>query len=480
MHPADREFKRIRPTGSSSAQIDLCIFFLLLCLFSCRHRDEIQSQPDERESRDESEFTVAATGDSILIRPIQSSQQDRSFEQVVGLIRSASVSMTNLELTLLDPSRPPVPPGAEAGGMWLYAEPRVADDLKWMGFDLISRANNHSTDFGIEGMLQTDTILDQKGLAHAGTGRDLASARSAAFVQNQGRRITLLSTATSHTLMSRGGEPRKDMIGRPGLSFLRLHQIMYLSQPEFDALRNIANLVAARPVGISPSETSMMFAGISIKRADRSRSVWEADSRDAYGLLSEIKKARETSDVIIVAVHSHEPTNESPVPADVLPRLAREMIENGADVVAVTGPHQLRGIEIYKSRPIFYSLGNFFFQYRFVKAQPSDLYDAYRLDNSRAEIDDLFTAFKGTALEFAGEKWWLSCVAIIRFSGRKLIGIELHPIDLGVTLPVMKRGLPRIPNATAADKVISRLALLSEPFGTKILNRNSKGFIVLP
>ena len=38
------------------------------------------------------------------------------------------------------------------------------------------------------------------------------------------------------------------------------------------------------------------------------------------------------------------------------------MIDAGADVVVGHGPHVLRGIEIYKGKPIFYSLANFMFQ----------------------------------------------------------------------------------------------------------------------
>ena len=41
---------------------------------------------------------------------------------------------------------------------------------------------------------------------------------------------------------------------------------------------------------------------------------------------------------------------------------ARKMIDAGADVAVGHGPHVLRGIEIYKEKPIFYSLANFMFQ----------------------------------------------------------------------------------------------------------------------
>lgn len=38
------------------------------------------------------------------------------------------------------------------------------------------------------------------------------------------------------------------------------------------------------------------------------------------------------------------------------------MIDAAADVVVGHGPHVLRGIEVYKGRPIFYSLANFIFE----------------------------------------------------------------------------------------------------------------------
>ncbi len=42
-----------------------------------------------------------------------------------------------------------------------------------------------------------------------------------------------------------------------------------------------------------------------------------------------------------------------------LRKWARAVIDAGADAVVGHGPHVLRGVEFYKGRPIFYSLGNF-------------------------------------------------------------------------------------------------------------------------
>ncbi len=50
------------------------------------------------------------------------------------------------------------------------APPVVAEELKWMGMDLLARANNHTTDYGVEGMVVTNQLLDSLGLNHAGSG----------------------------------------------------------------------------------------------------------------------------------------------------------------------------------------------------------------------------------------------------------------------------------------------------------------------
>ena len=47
-------------------------------------------------------------------------------------------------------------------------------------------------------------------------------------------------------------------------------------------------------------------------------------------------------------------------PPDFLIELAHKSIDSGADAFVGHGPHLLRGIEIYKGKPIFYDLGEFF------------------------------------------------------------------------------------------------------------------------
>jgi hypothetical protein len=53
---------------------------------------------------------------------------------------------------------------------------------------------------------------------------------------------------------------------------------------------------------------------------------------------------------------------------DFLVELAHQAIDNGADAFVGHGPHVLRGVEIYKGKPIFYGLGEFFYQWQHMDA----------------------------------------------------------------------------------------------------------------
>ena len=53
----------------------------------------------------------------------------------------------------------------------MWGEAAQAADMKALGVDMVSVANNHSTDWGPEGLLETSRLLDEAGIAHAGGGR---------------------------------------------------------------------------------------------------------------------------------------------------------------------------------------------------------------------------------------------------------------------------------------------------------------------
>src|SRR5438270_240575 len=81
----------------------------------------------------------------------------------------------------------------------------VAEELKWAGFDLLSVANNHAGDFGVEGMRRTARALRDAGLTFAGTGENLAFARSPAYLDSHKGRVALIACTSTFPPASAAG-----------------------------------------------------------------------------------------------------------------------------------------------------------------------------------------------------------------------------------------------------------------------------------
>lgn len=76
-------------------------------------------------------------------------------------------------------------------------------------------------------------------------------------------------------------------------------------------------------------------------------------------LLSEIKKVSKTNDFTVVYIHWNQEFKD--YPEAYARSLAKQMIDSGADMIVGAHSHCLMGIEYYKHKPIYYSLGNFVF-----------------------------------------------------------------------------------------------------------------------
>lgn len=78
-----------------------------------------------------------------------------------------------------------------------------------------------------------------------------------------------------------------------------------------------------------------------------------------------IKEAKKTVDILIVMSHAGVEFFDFPLPE--WRDRYKEFIDCGADAIIGGHPHVPQGWEIYKEKPIFYSLGNFYFEYKIDK-----------------------------------------------------------------------------------------------------------------
>jgi poly-gamma-glutamate capsule biosynthesis protein CapA/YwtB (metallophosphatase superfamily) len=60
--------------------------------------------------------------------------------------------------------------------------PALLEDLKWMGVNMVSTANNHVTDFGQDGLLASLGHVEAAGLVHSGSGAHLTAAQKPGYL----------------------------------------------------------------------------------------------------------------------------------------------------------------------------------------------------------------------------------------------------------------------------------------------------------
>jgi poly-gamma-glutamate capsule biosynthesis protein CapA/YwtB (metallophosphatase superfamily) len=419
-------------------------------------------------------FSVAGVGDALVTQRF-SMIDDARFLDTIKLIRQSDVAFANLEMLFHEFQGSPA---SESSGTWMGADPAIAEDLKWAGFDLLGRANNHAGDYGEYGMRRTTEVLDGVGLVHAGIGRNLGEARRPAYLDTPKGRVALVSCTSTFVAPSRAAHPRPDVPGRPGASTIRNQRIYRIEQASVADLARVATALGM-PEPRPSREGTFNFLGSRFKVSETNGVDWTADERDTKEILDAVREARRMADFVIVNIHSHEPSNSSLEPAQFLPLFARAAVDAGADAFFGSGPHRLRGVEIYKGRPIFYSLGDFFFQNDAVKRLPSDFFEQFDLPWS-ATVADAFDARDNSPRAFSTTQAnFESAVALSQYDGGKLTGVTLYPLTLGYEEPRSHRGRPRIASAADGQRLIKEIADMSAKFGTKIDYRNGVGVVDL-
>lgn len=174
-----------------------------------------------------------------------------------------------------------------------------ADALGWAGFDVISLANNRLLDAETTGLLDTMDALDRAGVGWVGGGRDLEEARRPYIIERNGVRMAFLAYTY-------------------GVSWVGVDGF-------------------ARPGG----------AGVM--------------AMDPLLMREDIRRVRDEADVVILSFHWGVGARESKDIPEAARAFAREMIDEGADIILGHHAHVPKGVEVHNGGVIFYSLSNFSF-----------------------------------------------------------------------------------------------------------------------
>ncbi|WP_079908378.1 CapA family protein [Paenibacillus sp. 32352] len=164
------------------------------------------------------DITIAAVGDFLMkYRLIGSARVtgekrysfDDIFEPVAPYLRDADLTIGNLETTFSGPeigytvSRR----SAKTGWPLFNCPDSFASTLKRLGFDVLTTANNHCMDCGINGLKRTLKVLDSKGLSHTGTFRTHKDSQQLLIKNVKGIKIGILSyTKTTNRIPVPSGQ----------------------------------------------------------------------------------------------------------------------------------------------------------------------------------------------------------------------------------------------------------------------------------
>ncbi len=435
-------------------------------------------------------FTLAAVGDCLITQRF-SCYDDEEFIKLVEIIRNANCSCANLEGSFHDWEGFPTNPTGTA--TWMVGQPAILDDLIWMGFNIVCRGNNHSQDFGPGGLIATTKELNKRGLLHAGVGMNLEEARLPVYLETKRGRVALISATTSFASWAMAGYSRKDMIGRPGVNGIRYSITYIVDKPSIEALMIISSKLGltVRSVTQTTGNSDELYfwvegrsmggtrarVGARFIMGEKPEIIQTPNQNDVEHNIRSIKDARKMADWVIFGLHHNM--------EGFLPSLCREAIDAGADCILGHGPHRLEGIEIYKNKPIFYSLSDFFQQNDQVLKQPADFYERFQLSENNTISDALDTRNewnKGARQRSYVESplSWESIIplCIFDFETKKLIDLKLYPVDCGWLRPRPQR-FPLLAKGERSEQIIKRVTDLSSSYNTKIIYKNGIGNVEL-
>ena len=434
------------------------------------------------------ELNLVAVGDTLWVRPM-SMFKEKNFLGLVDLIRGADAAFCNLEILFHNYE---MPAGGKPGAAYTVGDPRILEQLKWMGFKMTSVPHHH-WDYGAEGMLATMRHLDETDLLLAGAGHNLAQARAPVYLETPKGRVALLACLSTFEDAGRAGEQRPDHMGRSGASFLRHKTVYSVDRPSFDALRqmseklgmemekehwrHIGSFMSTDPVP-DDTDAEFHFMGGTFRLGENFSVTSVPNEEDMNDILRWVREACRQADWVVMSIHSHEHGNDMEAPAHFLESFARRCIDEGVDAFLGHGPHFIRGMEIYKGKPIFYGLSHFVFQNEVYPWLPAESYSRFDLGhyNTTADVYDAKTGVHTPGFEVE-RIYWQGLVTQTLFKGWKLEEVRLYVVDQGYKQPRSRHGRPVLADKEAATQALERMARLSAPYGTEIAIKDGVGYV---
>lgn len=162
--------------------------------------------------------TLIAGGDILikenLLNTFFEKEKSCIFSEIKSYVNSADIAFANLETPLLIHGERN--PEKDSALPFLKTDPRIAEAIQDAGFNVICLANNHTMDYGREGLAQTISALKKHNIKYLGAGMSIMEARRPLYLEKKGLKFTFLA----YSIASPAGKKE------PGCSPLRASYIV--------------------------------------------------------------------------------------------------------------------------------------------------------------------------------------------------------------------------------------------------------------
>ena len=255
--------------------------------------------------------TLMAVGDTgPFVEPPES-----MFEAVKGVLATSDLRFAQVERTF-----------STRGSYQEYSfgrhsrvPPHLVSAYSFAGFDVVSLASNHTGDWGQEPVVDTIQSFRGLGIATIGTGANIKEARTPAIVEKKGLRIAFLGY--NSVLLPQYWATES----RPGCAPVRAYTYY-------------------RPYEYQPGAPPLVYS--------------VADREDLQAMVEDIKSVRPKADVVVCSFHWGVHFLPRYI-ADYQIEVAHAAIDAGCDLILGHHAHMIKGIEVYRGKACFYSVGNF-------------------------------------------------------------------------------------------------------------------------
>jgi poly-gamma-glutamate capsule biosynthesis protein CapA/YwtB (metallophosphatase superfamily) len=286
--------------------------FLIICILT-QYCDLLAQQPWPFQFNEAGTHSIILLGDNNFQ---YREQPEKAFQYVMPTLNSAEFRILNLEGPFAggtdDPEKSDIPHKT-----WRHSNPDQVAALTAANIDAVGVANNVT--YPWQALMKSLQVLDSAGVRYAGGGENLAKAHQPVILEKDGLKIGFMQYAatvfpTNHAALH----------NQPGIAEIKVYTA-YQPPKNLD----------------KPGQPPYVITWL--------------DQESRALMVQDIKKLKQQADIVIVSYHWGVSGTTTPISYQ--NDISQAVIDAGADLVFGHGPHMYQKIELYKGKPILYSLG---------------------------------------------------------------------------------------------------------------------------